>query len=214
MILWKCELVGIPSLRRSYSSEYCATLLKLGMTGLCLSYVFLYLSNGLAIVSRCNCRDSSRKRTGFLDALGLHVLQKLGPYFGFFDQIKDSLGLDLVYCPSSSVVIIPDNYNVEDVAGDVAAEERIGAPYCLHVRLATRDIWGRRHKGILIMAARQVLETAADQEDAALLRFVGIGEIHLLFRQERTQMFVDLLQWGVFECLIGALLGISLLDFV
>jgi hypothetical protein len=44
-----------------------------------------------------------------------------------------------------------------------------------------------------------VLQTAADQDAAALPRFVGIGEIHMFFSQERAQMFVDLLQWGVFE---------------
>jgi len=37
-----------------------------------------------------------------------------------------------------------------------------------------------------------------------LARFVGIGEIHLLLQQERAQMFVDLLQRGVFEGFIGA----------
>ena len=64
------------------------------------------------------------------------------------------------------------------------------------------------------MAARQVLQTAADQDAAALLRFVGIGEIHILFCQERAQVFVDLLQGGVFECFIGALLRLPLFDFV
>jgi hypothetical protein len=49
------------------------------------------------------------------------------------------------------------------------------------------------------MAARQVRETAADQDIAALPRFVRIGEIHILFRQERAQMFVDFLQRGMFE---------------
>jgi hypothetical protein len=44
------------------------------------------------------------------------------------------------------------------------------------------------------MAARQVLQTAADQDATAVPRFIGIGEIHILFRQERAQMFVDLLQ--------------------
>ena len=64
------------------------------------------------------------------------------------------------------------------------------------------------------MAARQVLQTAADQDTPALHRFVRIGEIHILFHQERAQMLVDLLQRGVFEGFIGALLGLSLLDFV
>jgi hypothetical protein len=59
------------------------------------------------------------------------------------------------------------------------------------------------------MAARQVLQTAPDQDFAVLLRFIGKGEIHILFREERPQMFVDLLQRGVFECFIAALLGLS-----
>src|SRR5205809_4368340 len=105
----------------------------MGMTGLCLTYVFLQSANGLAIVPSCNRCNSSLERTGFLDALGLHVLQKLRTDFCFFDQIKNYLSLDLVYCPPGSVVIIADNHYVEDVAGDVAAEERIGAPHCLDV---------------------------------------------------------------------------------
>ena len=64
------------------------------------------------------------------------------------------------------------------------------------------------------MAARQVLQPAADQNAAGRLRFVGIGEIHLLFHQEWAQMFVDLLERGVVEGLIGALLGFPVLDFV
>ena len=63
------------------------------------------------------------------------------------------------------------------------------------------------------MAARQVLQTAADQDAAVLPRFVGIGEIHICFGQERAQMFVDLLQRGVFEGFIGALLRLPFLDF-
>ena len=47
-----------------------------------------------------------------------------------------------------------------------------------------------------------------------LPRFVGIGEIHLLFQQERAQMFVDLLQRGVFEGFVGAFLRLSLVDFI
>src|ERR1700737_2645692 len=133
------------------------------MTSLCLTYVFLQSANGLAIVPSCNRRNSSLERTGFLDALGLHVFQKLRPDFCFFYQIQDCLRLSLVDCSSGSVVIIPDNYNVEDVAGDVAAEERIGAPYSLHGRLATRGVQRGWHKGIFIMPARQGLQTAADQ---------------------------------------------------
>jgi hypothetical protein len=64
------------------------------------------------------------------------------------------------------------------------------------------------------MAARQVLQTAANQDVDALLPFVGIREIHVFFCQERAQMFVDLLQRGVFECLIATLLGFSFVDFV
>src|SRR5215471_15378245 len=64
--------------------------------------------------------------------------------------------------------------------------------------------WRRRHKGIFIMAAWQVLQTAADQNAVALARFIGIGEIHLLFGQQRAQMFVDLLERRVFEGFNGA----------
>ena len=64
------------------------------------------------------------------------------------------------------------------------------------------------------MAAGQVLEAAADQEAAADPGFVRIGEVHLLFRQERAQMFVDLLQRRVFEGFVGALLWFPTVDFV
>jgi hypothetical protein len=47
-----------------------------------------------------------------------------------------------------------------------------------------------RHKGIFIMTAGQVLQTTTDQNAAALQRFIGIGEVHFLFRQKRAQMFV------------------------
>jgi hypothetical protein len=40
---------------------------------------------------------------------------------------------------------------------------------------------------------------AADQDPAIFPRFVGIGEIHILLHQERPQVFVDLLQRGVFD---------------
>ena len=62
------------------------------------------------------------------------------------------------------------------------------------------------------MAARQVLQAAADQNAAAGVRFVGIREIHLLFDQKRTQMFVDLLEGRVSEGLIDTLLGFPVLD--
>ena len=60
----------------------------------------------------------------------------------------------------------------------------------------------------------EVVLALVDQDAAALQRFVGIGEIHILFHQERAQMFVDLLQRGVLEGFKGSLLGVSLLDFV
>src|SRR5262249_8854283 len=50
-----------------------------------------------------------------------------------------------------------------------------------------------------IVAARQMLQPAADQDAAARLQFGGIGEIHRLFRQQRTQMFIDLLEGRVLE---------------
>jgi hypothetical protein len=49
------------------------------------------------------------------------------------------------------------------------------------------------------MTARQVFQTAANQDPAIFPRFVGIREIHILLHQERAQVFVDLLQRGVFE---------------
>src|SRR6516165_8739280 len=108
MILWKCELVGIPSLRRSCVSEYCLTSrCKIGTTGLCFNYLFLESANRLAIVPSCNRRYSSFERTGVLDALGLHVFEKLRTAFCFFEKIKNCLGLGLVDCSSGAVVIIP-----------------------------------------------------------------------------------------------------------
>ena len=59
-----------------------------------------------------------------------------------------------------------------------------------------------------------MLQAAADHDPAVLPRLVGIGEIHLLFQQERTQMFVDLLQRGVFEGFIAAFLRLSLVDLI
>ncbi len=64
------------------------------------------------------------------------------------------------------------------------------------------------------MATRQVLQTATDQDATALPGFIGIGEIHLRFRQERAQMLVDLLKGRVFEGLIAALLRFPFVDFV
>ena len=63
------------------------------------------------------------------------------------------------------------------------------------------------------MATRQVLQATADKDPAVLARFIGIREIHLLLQQERAQMFVDLLQRGVFEGFKGASLRLSLVDF-
>src|SRR5215469_9103965 len=77
-ILWKLELVGIPSLRRSYASEYCDTSrCTIGMTGLCLGDLFFESAEGLAIVPGCYRRDCGSERTGLVDALCLHVFQKL-----------------------------------------------------------------------------------------------------------------------------------------
>src|SRR5437868_7001288 len=101
------------------------------MTGLGLGYLFLERGNGLAIIPGCNRRYRGFERTGFLDALGSHVFQKLWADFRLFDEIKNSGGLVLVYCSCVSVVIIPDNDDVEDIAGDVAAEVRICAPHAL-----------------------------------------------------------------------------------
>src|SRR5215831_6202679 len=113
------------------------------MTGLCSAHLFLERADRFAIVPGRNRRDSGCERTGFLDAPGLHVFEKLWPGFRSFDQIENGLGLGLVNGPSVSIVIIPDDYDVEDVAGDIAAQKGIGAPHRLHTRLATGRIrWG------------------------------------------------------------------------
>jgi hypothetical protein len=52
--------------------------------------------------------------------------RNFAPTLAFFDQIENCLSLALVYRSSSAVVIIPDNHNVEDVAGD----SRRGPPRC------------------------------------------------------------------------------------
>ena len=64
------------------------------------------------------------------------------------------------------------------------------------------------------MAARQVLQTAADQDPAVLTRFVGVGEIHLLLQQQRAQIFVDLLQRSIFKGFIVPFLRPPFLDFI
>src|SRR5215470_570004 len=163
------------------------------MTGPCLGDLFFERADRLAVIARGNRRDRRRERAGFLDALSLHVFEKLWPDPRPFDQLENGLGLGLIDRPADAVVIIADDDNVEDVAQDIAAEKRIGAADRRHLRLAAGGIERRRHKGILVMAARQMLQTAADQDAAALAGFIGIREVHLLFRQKRAQMFVDLL---------------------
>src|SRR5215471_17502423 len=91
------------------------------------------------------------------------------------DQLENCLGLGLVDRPADAIVIIPDDDNVEDVAQDIAAQKRIGAADGLHLRLAAGGVERRRHKRILVMTARQMLQSAADQEAAALAGFVRIG---------------------------------------
>jgi hypothetical protein len=91
----------------------------------------------LQIVPGGDRRDRGFERTGLLDALSPHVFQKLRPDLCLFYQVKKYVGLGLVYGASDSVVIVADDHDVEDVAGDIAAQVRIRAPYTLHVRLAT-----------------------------------------------------------------------------
>src|SRR5215469_6299808 len=100
----------------------------MGMTGLCLGDLFLERADGLAIVAGGDSRDRSLERTGFLDTLSPHVFEKLRPDLGLLDQLENGLGLGLVEGSSGSVVIVADNHDVEDVAGDIAAQEGIGAP--------------------------------------------------------------------------------------
>ena len=63
------------------------------------------------------------------------------------------------------------------------------------------------------MTAGQVLQTATDQDATTLARFIGIGQIHLLFCQQRAQMLVDLFERGVFEGFKDTLLWPSVADF-
>src|SRR5215469_8289483 len=98
----------------------------MGMTGLGLGDLFLERADGLAIVAGGNRRRRRFQRTGLLDALGPHVFEKLRPDLGLLDQLDNCLGLDLIDRSSGSVVIIADNDDVEDVAGDIAAKERVG----------------------------------------------------------------------------------------
>src|SRR6516225_9038977 len=139
-ILWKLELVGIPSLRRSYASEYCASRCRIGTTGLRFGDLFLKSADGLAIVAGRDRRNGRLERTGFLNAPCLHVFEKLGSDFGLFNESKNCPALRFVYCSAVSVVIIPDHHDIADVAGNVAPQVGIGAPHRLHVGLAARGV--------------------------------------------------------------------------
>src|SRR5215831_9805431 len=101
------------------------------MTSLCLGYLLLERADGLAILAGGDRRDGRLERTRFRDALRFHVFQKLRPGFALLDQLENCLGLSLVDRSAGSVVVIPDRDDVEDVAGDVAAEKRVGAPHRL-----------------------------------------------------------------------------------
>src|SRR5215469_13153999 len=138
------------------------------MTGLRLGDLFFEGADRLAIIARGNRRDRRRERAGFFDTLSLHVFEKLGPDPCLLDQLENCPCLGLVDRPAGAIVIIPDDDNVEDVAQDIAAQKRIGAADSLHLRLATGGVERRWQKGILVMAALQMLQTAADQEAAAL----------------------------------------------
>src|SRR6516164_7584339 len=100
----------------------------MGMTGLCLADLSFQSADRLAIVPGGNRRYRRFERAGFRNAPSLHVLQKLRPRFRPFYEIKNRPGLGFIDCSSGSVVIIPDNHDIEDVAHNVAAEERIGTP--------------------------------------------------------------------------------------
>src|SRR5690348_18298551 len=97
------------------------------MTGLDLGDPFFKRADGLAMGVGGNRRYRGLKRTGFLDALGPHVFEKLRPDLCLLNQIENDLSLGLVDRSSVSVVIIPDDHDVEDVAGDIAPEKGIGA---------------------------------------------------------------------------------------
>src|SRR6516225_1210906 len=183
------------------------------MTDLGLSDLFLERANGFAIIPGGDRRDSGRERAGFRGALGLHVFEKLRPRLCPIHEIENCPRLGLVERSPGSIVIIANDDNVEDVAGDVAAKERIGAPHCLHFRLATRGVQRGRHKGIFVMAARQMFQPAADHNAAASSGFVGIGQIHRFFHQEWAQIFVDLLQRRVFEDFRAPLMWFPVLAF-
>src|SRR5215831_2642984 len=99
----------------------------MGMTGLCLGDLFLERADGLAIVAGGDRRHRRLQRTGLVDALGPHVFQELWSDLGLLDQIDNSLGLGLIDRSAGSVVTIADNHDVEDVAGDIAAQKGVGA---------------------------------------------------------------------------------------
>ena len=120
--------------------------LKIGMTGLRLGDLLRESGDGLAIVPGGDRRDRGFERTGFLDALRPHVFQKLRPDFCLFDQIEKRGGLSLVDCASVPVVIVADDQHVEYIAGDIAAQVRIGASHTLYGRLATRGVQRGGHK--------------------------------------------------------------------
>src|SRR6516165_509227 len=146
----------------------------MGMTGLGLGDLLLERADGLAIVAGGDRRYRRLQRASFVNALGPHVFEELRPDLGLLDQLENGLGLGLINRSSGSVVIIADNDDVEDIAGDIAAQEGVGAADCLHIRFATGGVERRRHKGVFIMAAEQVLQAAADQNTAAVARFIGI----------------------------------------
>src|SRR5215470_13037555 len=98
------------------------------MTGLCPAHLFLERADCFAIVSGRNRRDSRFTRTGFLDAASLHVFEKLRPGFRLFDQIENGLGLGLVDISSVPIFKQKTAYEIEDVAGDIAAQKGISAP--------------------------------------------------------------------------------------
>src|SRR6267154_20261 len=104
------------------------------MVGLGFGDLFVQSANRLAIISGCDRRYRGFERTSFLDASGSHVFEKLRSDFGLFNEIENGVSLGLVDCSLVSVVIIPDNDDIEDIAGDVAAEVRICAPDTLHAR--------------------------------------------------------------------------------
>src|SRR5215831_7673331 len=62
----------------------------MGMTGLCLADLFLERADRLAIVAGGDRRHRRLQRTGFLDALGPHVFEKLRPDLVFARHFLNS----------------------------------------------------------------------------------------------------------------------------